>query len=108
VTVLPGKEYAAGFPHEPSPRARTSPWALVALSAVCGLLIAQGVRRGPQRAGVRAPGRLRARGRLAALGAGGAGAGTPERRRAQVVLVMTMVLAALMALTWLVAVFTTA
>ncbi len=118
----PAKEYAAGFRREPSPRARAWSWALVALSAVCGLLIAQGVfgvvRNEPVYglpegyalvAGwlLWAPAVLAQVRRNAPVRDPRTGRSlTPGR--AQVVLVMTLVLAALMALTWLVAVFTTA
>jgi hypothetical protein len=39
----PAREYAAGFAGPPSTRSRISFWAITALSAVCGWLIAEGV-----------------------------------------------------------------
>ncbi|MGY1702219.1 HAAS signaling domain-containing protein [Geodermatophilus sp. SYSU D00766] len=39
----PAREYAAGFAVPPSTRSRVSLWALVALGAGCGWLIAEGV-----------------------------------------------------------------
>jgi hypothetical protein len=39
----PAREYAGGFAGPPSTRSRVSLWALVALGAACGWLIAQGV-----------------------------------------------------------------
>ena len=116
----PAREYAAGFQQPVSPGARVSFWVLIALSAVCGWLISRGVFglvRDEPLYGLPAGAVLAIGWLLWALPVQAQvrrNAPVPDPRtgrpmtasRRSVVLGMTAFLAALMALTWPLAVLT--